>query len=172
MAGIEAVDALMNVAEIAAAFAGFSALVSVLRDRGSRTETVHNILRLRIVISTSVLVVTASLIPSGLMNFGMPDDIVWRLSAVTLLALNYSVIVSFVMSYRSVHGRFPPDLLAVGVVGVLELLDQITLIAVILDVWPSLNYALYFLALVFNLCQAAFVFVRFVGSEFAPQTHV
>jgi hypothetical protein len=171
MAGIEAADALMNFAEIAAAFAGFSALVSVLRDRGARTETVHNILRLRIVISTSVLVVAASLIPAGLMNFGMSDDIVWRLSAVTLLALNYGVIASFVRSYRPVQGRFPADRLAIGVVGVLELLDQVALVVVILCVWPSLNYAFYFLALVFNLCQAAFVFLRFVGSEFAPRTH-
>lgn len=169
MAGIEAADALMNFAEIAAAFAGFSALVSVLRDRGARTETVHNILRLRIVISTSVVVVAASLIPAGLMNFGVSDVIVWRASAVTLLALNYGVIASFVRSYQPVQGRFPADRLAVGVVGVLELLDQVALVVIILSVWPDLNYALYFLALVFNLCQAAFVFVRFVGSEFTAQ---
>ena len=166
MSGIDAAGALMNLAEIAAAFAGFSALVSVLRERGVRTETSHNILRLRIVISTSVLVVAASLVPVALMNFELADGIVWRLSAVVLLALNYGVIASFVRSYRPVQGKFPADRLAVSVVGVLELLDQIALIVVILSIWPSLDFPLYFAALVFNLCQAAFVFVRFVGSEF------
>lgn len=73
MSGPEAAGMLMNLAEIAAAFAGFAALVSVLRERGDRREAAHNILRLRIVISTSVVVVAASLIPIGMLNFGVGD---------------------------------------------------------------------------------------------------
>ena len=153
MPTIGSTDSLMNLAEIAAAFAGFSALVSVLRTRDVRTETAHNILRLRIVISTSVLVVAASLIPVGLMNFQLPDEIIWRISAVILLALNYGIIYSFTKSYRPVRGEFPADRLAVGIVGTLELLDQLLLFMVILNIWPSLNYPFYFAALVFNLCQ-------------------
>jgi len=40
---------------------------------------------------------------------------------------------------------------------------------VIINVWPTLNYPLYLAALIFNICQAAFVFVRFVGSEFSAK---
>lgn len=32
-----------------------------------------------------------------------------------------------------------------------------------------LNYPLYLAALIFNICQAAFVFVRFVASEFSAK---
>jgi hypothetical protein len=169
MSGTDAIDPLMNLAEIAAAFAGFAALVSVLRDRSVRIETAHNILRLRIVISTSVLVVAASLIPVGLMNFELTDSVVWRVSAVTTLVLNYGIITSFVRSYEPVQGKFPVDHLALVVVGTMELLDQAALLAVILNFWPGLNFALFFVAMVLNLLQAAFVFVRFVGSEFAAQ---
>ncbi len=162
----DASGTLMNLAEIAAAFAGFAALVSVLRERGDRVEAAHNILRLRIVISTSVVVVGASLIPIALSGFGLDESLIWRICAVILLIFNYGVILSFVRSYQPVQGSFPPDRLAVSLVGTLELLDQIALALVILSVWPELNYSLYFAALVFNLCQAAFVFVRFIGSEF------
>ena len=166
MSDIDIVGALMNLAEISAAFAGFSALVSVLRERGARTETLHNILRLRIVISTSVLVVSASLIPVGLLYFQLSETFVWRLSAVIVLALNYGVILSFIKSYQPVQGKFPADRIAVSLVGALELLDQVALIVIVLNIWPDLNFPLYFAALILNLFQAAFVFVRFIASEF------
>ena len=160
---------LLNIAEISAAFAGFAALVSVLRQRGTRADALHDILRLRIVISTSMVVVVAALIPVGLTTFHLPERVIWGVSAGILLLLNYGVIFSFLKSYKPVEGRFPPDNFAVGVVWMLELLDQAALVLVIINVWPTLNYPLYLAALIFNICQAAFVFVRFVGSEFSAK---
>ncbi len=160
---------LLNIAEISAAFAGFAALVSMLRQRGTSADALHDILRLRIVISTSMIVVVAALIPVGLTSLQLPDRLVWGISAGILLLLNYSVIFSFIKSYKPVQGRFPPDIFAVGVVFMLELMDQVALVLVILNIWPELNYPLYLAALIFNICQAAFVFVRFVGSEFSAK---
>lgn len=160
---------LLNIAEISAAFAGFAALVSVLRKRGTRADTLHNILRLRIVISTSMVVVVAALVPVGLTSFHLSDRLVWGLSAGILLLLNYGVIFSFVKSYKPVQDRFPPDRFAVGVVFALELMDQIALVLIVFNFWPTLNYPLYLAALIFNICQAAFVFVRFVASEFSAR---
>jgi hypothetical protein len=158
---------LLNIAEISAAFAGFAALVSVLRQRGTRADALHDILRLRIVISTSMVVVVAALIPVGLISFNLSDRLVWGVSAGTLLLLNYGVIYSFIKSYKPVEGKFPPDNFAVGIVSTLEFIDQAALVLVLLNFWPTLNYPLYLAALIFNICQAAFVFVRFVGSEFS-----
>ena len=160
---------LLNIAEISAAFAGFAALVSVLRQRGTRADALHDILRLRIVISTSMMVVVAALIPVGLTSFHLSERVVWGVSAGILLLLNYSVIFSFIKSYKPVQGRFPPDNFAVGVVFLLELMDQAALILIIFNFWPALNYPLYLAALIFNICQAAFVFVRFVASEFSAK---
>ena len=160
---------LLNVAEISAAFAGFAALVSVLRQRGTRADALHDILRLRIVISTSMVVVVAALIPVGLAGFQLSERLVWGISAATLLLLNYGVIYSFIKSYKPVEGTFPPDNFAVVIVSTLEFMDQAALVLVLLNFWPSLNYPLYLAALIFNICQAAFVFVRFVGSEFSAK---
>jgi hypothetical protein len=79
------------------------------------------------------------------------------------------VLNSFVRSYQPVRGTFPPDRLAVGLVGGLEVLDQIALVSVILNALPDMSGSLYLAALIFNMCQAAFVFVRFVGSEFVAK---
>jgi len=79
------------------------------------------------------------------------------------------VIYSFIKSYKPVEGRFPPDNFAVGVVSALEFADQAALVLVIFNFWPELNYSLYMAALILNICQAAFVFVRFVGSEFSAK---
>ena len=167
MPAIEAADTLIGLAQIASAFAGFAALVSVLKERGNSAEASHGILRLRIVISTSVVVVAASLIPVGLANFNLSDRAVWGVSAALLLALNYGVILSFVKSYKPVQGQFPPDRMAVSLVSALELVDQIALVLIILNFWPALDFPLYLAALIVNICQAAFVFLRFVGSEFS-----
>lgn len=164
-----AIDNLLNVAEISIAFAGFAALVSVLQQRGKRADALHDILRLRIVISTSMIVVIAALIPVGLMGFQLSERWVWGISAGFLLLLNYGVIYSFMNSYKPVEGKFPPDNLAVAVVSSLEFMDQAVLVLVLLNIWPELNYPLYMAALLFNICQAAFVFVRFVGSEFSAK---
>jgi len=169
MSALDVTGNLLNVAEISAAFAGFAALVSVLRQRGTRADALHDILRLRIVISTSMVVVVAALIPVGLANFHLSERLVWGISASILLLLNYGVIYSFLKSYKPVEGRFPPDKFAVGVVSTLEFADQTALVLVLFNFWPELNYSLYMAALILNICQAAFVFVRFVGSEFSAK---
>ena len=166
MSATDASDTLIGLAQIAAAFAGFAALVSVLRERGDRAEALHGILRLRIVISTSVIVIAACLVPVALASFGFSDRIVWGVSAALFLALDYGVILSFIKSYQPVQGQFPPDRLAVCLVGALELVDQVALVTILLNVWPALGFPLYLAAIVLNICQAAFVFLRFVGSEF------
>lgn len=166
---LDVTDTLLSLAEVAAAFAGFAALVSVLRKRGSNADTLHDILRLRIVISTSMVVVVASLIPVALANFYLSDRLVWGFSAGILLLLNYGVLFSFIRSYQPVKDKFKPDHFAVSVVSTLELMDQLALFLVILNLWPKFNYPLYLAALIFNICQAAFVFVRFVASEFSAK---
>ena len=166
---LDATSNLLNIAEISAAFAGFAALVSVLRQRGTRADALHDILRLRIVISTSMVVVVASLIPVGLISFHWSERRVLGFSSGTLFLSNYGVLFSFIKSYKPVHVMFPPDKFDVGVVSMLELMDQVALVLIIFNFWPGLNYPLYLAALIFNNCQAAFVFVRFVASEFSAK---
>jgi hypothetical protein len=168
---LENTDALLSLAEIAAAFAGFAALVSVIRrKRDDPGEVVHDILRLRLIISSSVVGVAAALVPVGLAGYGIPEELIWRLSSLTFLGLSYGIIFSFVNAYKPVQGDFPPDRLAVLVATFLEVVEQGSLVVVLLGFPVGNPAALYVTALIGNICQAGFIFVRFVASAFRHQS--
>jgi hypothetical protein len=163
----ENTDALLSLAEIAAAFAGFAALVSVIgRKRKLRGEAVHDLLRLRLLISTSVVGVASALVPVGLAGYGLEEEVVWRVSSLIFLVLSYAVITGFLNAYKPVRGAFPPDRLAVAVVTSIEVLEQGSLGVVLLGLPFGNPGALYVTALIGNICQAGFIFVRFIGSAF------
>jgi len=164
---LENTDTLLTLAEIAAAFAGFAALVSVIR-RGSDqpANALHDLLRLRLVIGTSVAGVAAALIPVGVAGYGLDARWTYRLAALIFLAFDNGIIVSFVGAYKPVRGSFAPDRLAVGIVSALELVEQVSLISIVLGLNFSNASALYVTALIANICQAGFIFVRFVSSVF------
>lgn len=163
-------DALLALAEIAAAFAGFAALVSVIRPGNRQTgEVVHDLLRLRLVIASSVAGVAGALIPVGFAGYGLEADATWRLSSALFLVFGYIIVTSLVTSYRRVRTEFDADRVAVAVVGTIELIEQASLVIVLLGIPFGNPAALYTTALIGNICQAGFVFVRFVGSTFRQQ---
>ena len=164
---LENTDTLLALAEIAAAFAGFAALVSVIRrDAGQASEAVHDLLRLRLVIAGSVAGVAAALVPVGLAGYGIDSALNWRLSALIFLVIDYGIILSFVRAYQPVRGSFPPDRFAVSLVTSLEALEQLSLLAIVAAIPVGNAAALYVTALIANICQAGLIFVRFVRSAF------
>jgi len=161
-------DTLLSLAEIAAAFAGFAALVSVIPRGENRSATpAHDLLRLRLVISGGVAGVVAAILPLGLSGFLSSTDLVWRLSAAAFLVLDNSVIWAFLGAYQPVRGSFPPDRLAVSIFMFLEVIEQVGLLTVVLGLGPWSPAGVYVAALTANLVQAGFIFVRFVGSAFS-----
>jgi len=159
-------DVLLSVAEIAATFAGFAALVTLFGRRRVAGGAAHDLLRLRLVIATSVVVVVTALVPVAVDGYGMSEPATWRTAACIALALRYLAIGSFIASYRPVRGSFPPDRLAVSVAGVLEVLVQVALSLVIVRSFEQQS-SLFVSALVATLSQAAFVFLRLVESTFS-----
>ena len=170
---LENTDTLLSLAEIAAAFAGFAALVSVIRRASDQpADAVHDLLRLRLVISSSVAGVAGALIPVGLAGYGLDSGLIWRLAALIFLVFDNGIIVSFIGSYKPVRGSFPPDRLAVILVTALEAMEQVSLVAVVLGLTFGNGPALYVTALIANICQAGFIFVRFVGSAFRHEFEI
>jgi hypothetical protein len=159
-------DALLTIAEIAATFAGFAALVSVLGRRAKSGRAIHDLLRLRLVIGTSLIVVVAALVPSALARFDLPMTRVWQVAAGVFLVLIYAEIAAFLSTYRPVQGTFEPDRVAFAVAAVLQVLVQISLLLVLFGLVTFLDDAFYVGALVAMLCTAAFVFMRLVESTF------
>lgn len=169
---LENTDTLLSLAEIAAAFAGFAALVSVIKRRTDQPgEELHDLLRLRLIISSGVVGVAAALVPVGLAGYGLEEGLVWRLSSLIFLVLGYGIVLSFVDAYKPVQGEFPPDTLAVTVAAAIEVVEQVSLFAVLLGLPFGNPAALYVTALIGNICQAGFIFVRFVGSAFRHVDH-
>ena len=160
-------DALLTLAEVSATFAGFAALVTLFARRRLEGAAAHDLLRLRLVIGVSVVVVMAALIPVAIAGLGFDEKLTWQLSAAIFLLLIYFVIGSFIVSYATVKGSFPPDRLAVLVAVVLEVLIQASLILVLFGVTEERLYGLYVSALIGTIGQAAFVFLRLVSSTFS-----
>lgn len=170
---LDGTDTLLSLAEIAAAFAGFAALVSVLRRRSQQaTEAIHDLLRLRLVISSSVAGVAAALIPIGLAGYGLEAGSTWRIAAVMFLVFDNGIIASFIGAYRPVEGSFSPDRLAVTVVAALEVVEQTSLLVVVFGFPLAPPSALYITALITNICQAGFIFLRFVESRFRHESDI
>ena len=164
---LENSDTLLSMAEIGATFAGFAALVSVIRRTSDQPgEAFHDLLRLRLVIGGSVAGVAAALVPIGLDGFGWDTNGVWRTAALLFLVFDNSILFSFARAYKPVRGTFEPDRLAVALVLVLEAIEQVSLLLVLFGISIGNAPALYVTALIANLCQAGFIFVRFVGSAF------
>lgn len=164
---LEQSDALLTIAEVAATFAGFAALVTLFGRRRVAASAVHDLLRLRLVIGTSVVAVVAALLPTALAGYGLDAAIVWRVAASTFLLLTFFILGSFISSYNHVKGSFAPDRLAVSVAFVLEVFILAGLVTVIVGLADERHYGLYVSALIGTIAQAAFVFLRLVESTFS-----
>ena len=57
-----------------------------------------------------------------------------------------------------------------GVFAVLQVAMVVALAADIFNLSPELSYAVYITALICNLCQSAFIFVRFIESTLNPHS--
>ena len=83
------------------------------------------------------------------------------------MALTHFVIGSFIASYSTVKGSFPPDKLAGFVALVLEVFIQLSLISVLFGIVEAQLYGLYISALISTIGQSAFVFLRLISSTFS-----
>ena len=166
-------ETLLSLAEICAAFAGFAALVSALRRNSDQLgSAIHDLLRLRLVISSAVAGVVAALLPVGIAGFGVEASLLWRLAAVAFLVFDYGIIISFARAYSPVREVIEPDRLAVSVVSILEVVEQSCLVVVVAGLSIDNAPALYVTALIANISQAGFIFVRFVGSTFRHENQL
>jgi len=158
---------LMTLAEVAATFAGFAALVTLFARKRLQGHAAHDLMRLRLVIGASVAVVMASLVPVAVAGFGVSQEIVWKTSTLIFIGLIYFVICGFLSSYKSVRGAFPPDRMAVTITLGLEILIHAGLITIVLGQAEDRHFGIYVAALIATLGQAAFVFLRLVESSFS-----
>lgn len=92
-------DILGLLAEIAAAFTGFAALVSAFGSAPSRADQKLDRLRMRNLVEVGVTVVLMATLPLVLFQSDRPSDWVWTVSSVVLLVAMVTIV--FIHASRS-----------------------------------------------------------------------
>jgi hypothetical protein len=145
------IDILLSIAEIAVAFSGFAALASVIGRRSSEAA-LHGFERLKTVVSVSLLVVVAALIPIVAFRFGLSEAFAWRISSIFALLLNWLVLwIAFSAGQKS--GLHKADRLYTWIGYALEVPLELVLFSNVLMLFPKHASALYLTFLILCICQ-------------------
>jgi len=152
-------------AEVAVAFAGFSALVSVIGRRPGGDDPRADSLRLRILVETALIVVVFSLLPIALAKFPLSELAVWRISSSVFILTG---AIGSVINARRLRGQSSlmtlADRITLWLAWPLDIGQFSFLIVVASGFWPDQSSAFYFAALYANLVMSALMFMRVAGS--------
>ena len=148
------VDNLLSICEIAAALAGFAAIVTIL-DKGKNLESWA---RLQSVLLICILVIAAALVPVLLIEYQLTSSSVFRFSAIAFLALIWLTILTVNNIakkaggdiWRNVGGKYSNLVMWTA-----EVFIQFPLLFCVFGLFDSYHSAFYLTALILNLFQAA-----------------
>jgi hypothetical protein len=147
---------LYTLATLAITFAGFAALLLILRQLAGGALNALDRFLARTVISHCVWFAFGALAPPLLALFDFPERVIWKAAA-----LLFGVpMLAFLLTYRHrrivVTGHAPPKIVTVVMVG----FGALSLLAMIVSVWLGIAPAgAYAAALVFNFGTLALSFI-------------
>jgi hypothetical protein len=154
-------EALLTIAQIAAAFAGFASIVIAITGRDGTIRSPADMLRFRIMLYSSLSAIGFSLLPFAFLYMGVLEPQVWLVCiSIVALYLSVNLFLRGRMAFRLVRKReFNPAVVYpfMAVSGGVTFLQ----LAVLADlVSPSIGP--YFLALCYMLMQSAVSFAGLV----------
>jgi hypothetical protein len=154
-------DHLLSLAEVAGVFVGFAALVSTLKARDAPDENEIVLAMNVVIVITSALAIFAALLPVGIAQFNLKDSILWRVSSMIMIVLEFGTIyvASRLPGFSGAHRTRSLEAAAAWVT---EIFILGPLILCALNVLPEYGGAFYFLAVLALIVQAIFLFVGFV----------
>ncbi len=159
---------LLTLAEISVAFAGFSALVTVLGTRDAEGDPRLDSFGLRSLVEVSLVVAAFSLFPLIPHKLAVSEPMVWRISGAGYLVVQLVGSISSWRRFRPLrHLRTSGDRVTERVVWPFVLTSYAALLTVSLGPYPAANSALYFTALFSNLLIAGLLFMRVASSVLA-----
>ncbi len=100
---MEHTDTLLTIAEIAVAFAGFSSIVVVFRDRYSEGWEPLDAVRYRAMLAGSLMTALFTAVPLVVSWLAVPPSLIWRVSSTVLLLWFFVLIFA---QYR-IRSLFP-----------------------------------------------------------------
>ena len=156
------IDILLTFAEVAAAFAGFSAIAGIIGGR-SREIAQQDAERLRAVILNSILVLIAAFSPLLFARFGLDDNNVWRVASGIVLPCNW--LVAILLTYLGTQTKlWRTDKIYTSVSFALEIPIEVALIANVLGFFAGVAPALYMTSIFLILLQSAVAFATLLHS--------
>lgn len=154
-------ESLQVIAEVGIGLAGFSGLIVALRRSAGPLEEIHKF-RLQVLLSLAFGAIFLSFLPELLFSFGVPANILWKISSTCLSFYSVLFLVWLISASRRLmvsHAEiFSRAVLSAIVAGhTIVVIVQLAFIFSILDVSDS---AAYLLALFWYLLHSAHQFIR------------
>lgn len=159
------VELFVHFAEIAGAFIGFGALISL---RSAHVTDLHDVVYLKAVLMLGVWVVFAALIPIVVSRYGIHGHALWLWAAVVVLALWLVVLITFGRrpETRAINQNAEPIDRFFPLVGApLHAVIVGSLVLTIVGVWRSADAARYVTALAAAVVFAGYTLLTFVLSQ-------
>ena len=163
---MEGAELLPTLAEIAVAFAGFASLVSILGGRSSGEQLVANLIRLRGMLQSAILVLAFSFAPFLPTKFGASAEVSWR-TAGAVFALVMLAPMPF--QYPRVLSSPVNPRVAVSI-GLMQLVAGVVLATSVVTQSPTVVVGAYHLALFVGLATSSVLFMRVVTSAYSAET--
>jgi len=157
-------DILLTYAEVAAAFAGFSAIVSSFAENRRSKNLRINHYRIKVMIEYSLCVVIFAFLPTLLVLFFEMEDAAWRLSSAVLIVVWGIIALLSATRARAVLGVWGFSVAAGFSYSMLVLtLLGITVLGLsVLGIHVRSPAGSYLIGLFFPLLQSAFYFLHIV----------
>jgi hypothetical protein len=147
---------LYTLATVAITFAGFAALLLIVRQLAGGSLTALDRFLARTVVTHCVWFAGGALIPSALALFDLPEPLVWKVSALLFGLPMLGLLLTFQRRRISATGHGAPPMILVVMVG----LGSLSLVAMIAGIFAGYAYAAaYTVALLFNFLALAFGFI-------------
>jgi hypothetical protein len=148
---------LYTLATLLVTFAGFSALLMMLRQAvGAQLSPLDRFLT-RTVVGHAMVLIGGALLPPLLQLYAPSEAIVWRISALVFGLSYLALLLSFSHRRVAAAGHAPPRLIQVVFIG-LGAASLVAMIAYVLGGFPQ-SAAVYITVLTFNFFTLAYSFV-------------
>jgi hypothetical protein len=147
---------LYTLATLAITFAGFAALLLIVRQLAGGSLTALDRFLARTVVGHCIWFAAGALIPSTLALFDLPETLVWKFSALLFGLPMLGLLLTFQHRRIAATGHGAPVVVLVVMIG----FGSLSVAAMIVSVWAGYaNAAAYTATLLFNFLALAYAFV-------------
>jgi hypothetical protein len=161
-------DVLFLLAELGVALAGFTAIIGVLGSRPGVSDVRVDVLRLQVMLETSLFVAAASIVPALLEHFGVEPRNLWRIASAIFLLVQVPLELVALRRTRNMPDMTYAKVNVNTINWCLSIGADLFALGVLLDVVGTFASAFYLLTIFSLLTMSGLLFIQFAASTFYP----